>query len=298
MKILVLGSSGFIGSNLVKNLRSDGNWVRAVSHSFHDNADMYLDLRNSSECHQAFAGVKFDEVYQLAADMGGIGHITNNAYAVMRNNILINTNVVNAAINAGVKKYFFSSSACVYKNAYIELTESDAYPAMPDNEYGWEKLFSERLLLNSGLNCRIARFGTTYGHHCIFEGGKEKSIAAICRKVAMAKDYIEVWGDGSAVRSFLYIDDLINGIQFLMDSDYKTPVNIGSSEYISIKELSEMIIKISGKNLSIKYIDGPVGVSSRNFTHSKIHSLGWIPSVGLKDGLARTYNWINKQING
>ena len=312
-KALVTGASGFIGAHLVKRLKAEGYWVRAVSRTeplFDSSpADEYLllDLRQPQQCQEAlalFSGT-FDEVYQLSADMGGIGFITDAPYDVMRNNALINIHMIQSALDNGAKKYFFSSSACVYRDMKPheqELREEDAIPAHPDNEYGWEKLYAERLLTvcaaKYGIDVRIVRFQTTYGPQGTWEGGREKAPAAICRKVAMVSDggEVAVWGDGSAVRSYLYIDDLIDAVRRLMCSDIKGPVNIGSDEYVSVKHLVEMVIAISGKKLNIKYVPGPVGVSSRNFSNARIYSTGWQPKVPLQQGLTRTYVWIDQQV--
>jgi len=311
-RALVSGASGFVGAHLVKRLKKDGWWVRAVSRHkppfAASPADEYLllDLREAGHCRKALSlpSGNFDEVYQLSADMGGVGFITAAPYEVMRNNALININMIQAALDAGTKKYFFSSSACVYpdmKPGAKPMTEEEALPAHPDNEYGWEKLYAERLLAIAaakyGLDARVARFQTTYGPEGTWQGGREKAPAAICRKTAMAPDggEVEVWGDGSAVRSYLYIDDLIEAMRRLMDSNIKEPVNIGSDEYVSVKQLTEMAIAISGKRLKIKYVPGPVGVLSRNFSNARIYSTGWKPKVPLKEGLTRTYTWIAKQ---
>ena len=312
-KALVTGASGFVGAHLVKQLKKEGYWVRAVSRReppfAPSQADEYLllDLRQPQPCQRALTlplGT-FDEVYQLSADMGGIGFITVAPYEVMRNNALMNIHMIQAAVDAGVKKYFFSSSACIYRDMRPheqELTEEDALPAHPDNEYGWEKLYAERLLMvcaaKYGIDVRIARFQTTYGPEGTWQGGREKAPAAICRKVAQAPygGKVEVWGDGSAVRSYLYIDDLINAVRCLMRSDIKEPANIGSDEYVSVKQLVEMIIAISGKQLGIDFVPGPVGVLSRNFSNARIYSTGWRPRASLDQGLSRTYAWIAQQV--
>lgn len=223
----------------------------------------------------------------------------------MRNNALINANMVHAAVQAGVKRYFFSSSVCVYPDMQPgdpELTESDVYPAYPDNEYGWEKLYAERMALaygrNTDMQVRIARFENTYGPEGTWQGGREKAPAAICRKVAMAEDGgpINVWGDGSAVRVYTYVDDLVDGIYRLMQSDLQEPVNVGGTEQATVDELVDAVIKASSKKIAVKYVDGPVGVQSRNFSKERIFSLGWRPRVSLEDGIARTYKWIEGQV--
>jgi GDP-D-mannose 3',5'-epimerase len=254
----------------------------------------------------------FDEVYQLAADMGEAGYINTgeNDADVMHNSAMINLNVCNESVKQKIKKIFYSSSACIYPE-YNQLDpenpnceESSAYPAEPDSEYGWEKLFSERLYLaykkNYGLDVRIARFHNIFGPYGTFEGGKEKSPAALCRKVAQALDgsEIEVWGDGLQTRSFLYIDECIEGVRRLMESDFEGPVNIGSEEMVTINELAENIIDISGKEIHIKNIPGPTGVRGRNSDNKLIEEkLDWIPVQPLYEGLIETYTWIEKQIN-
>lgn len=312
-KALVTGASGFVGAYLVKRLKADGYWVRAVSRGLpkfaKSLADEYLfcDLRDPAECRRALSlpTGTFDEVYQVSADMGGVGFITVAPYEIMHNNALMNIHMIQAAVDAKVPKYFFSSSACVYRDmrpGEKELVEEDAIPAFPDNEYGWEKLYAERLLkvcaIKHGIDVRIARFQTTYGPEGTWEGGREKVPAALCRKVAQAPDggSIEVWGDGSAVRSYLFIDDLVDAIRRLMESDIKEPTNIGSDEYVSVKELAEAAIAISGKKLDIKFVPGPVGVLSRNFSNARICSTGWTAKVPLKEGLARTYAWVSAQV--
>lgn len=312
-RALVTGASGFVGAHLVNRLKKEGYWVRAASRSnpvFAPSlADEYLllDLSVPDQCKKALSlsDGSFDEAYQLSADMGGIGFISAAPYEVMRNNALINIQMIQAAVDARVRKYFFSSSACIYRDmrpGEKELTEDDAMPAEPDNEYGWEKLYSERLLTvcgaKYGIDLRIGRFQTTYGPQGTWRGGREKAPAAICRKVSMAVDggEVEVWGDGSAVRSYLYIDDLIAAVQSLMHSEIVQPVNIGSAEYVSVKKLTESIIAVSGKRLIIKYVPGPVGVLSRNFSNERIYSTGWRPKVSLDDGIKRTYNWILQQV--
>jgi nucleoside-diphosphate-sugar epimerase len=247
--------------------------------------------------------ISFDEVYQLAADMGGAGYIFTgeNDANIVHNSAIINLNVTEASVNQRVKKIFFSSSACVY--TAIDCVETSAYPANPDSEYGWEKLFSERLYAsynrNHGLNIRIARFHNIFGPYGTFKGGKEKAPAALCRKVAEAQDgaEIEIWGDGYQTRSFLYIDECLDGIRRLMDSNYTEPINIGSDEMIAIGDLANQIISISGKNLSLKFIEGPTGVAGRNSNNDLIKSvLEWAPSKTLKEGLVETYNWIASKI--
>jgi nucleoside-diphosphate-sugar epimerase len=335
---LILGAGGFIGSYLVHQLKEEGYWVRGVDLKHPEfsrtSADDFIicDLRDPKNVEkvirlEAYMGnplpsrgasypfsdkLSFDEVYQLAADMGGAGYINTgeNDADVMHNSAMINLNVCDEVIKQKVKKVFYSSSACVYPE-YNQLDpdnpnceESSAYPAEPDSEYGWEKLFSERLYLaykkNYGLDVRIARFHNIFGPYGTFEGGKEKSPAALCRKVAQALDgsEIEVWGDGLQTRSFLYIDECIEGVRRLMESDFEGPVNIGSEEMVTINELAENIIDISGKEIHIKNILGPTGVRGRNSDNKLIEEkLDWVPVQSLYEGLIETYTWIEKQIN-
>jgi nucleoside-diphosphate-sugar epimerase len=318
-KILILGGCGFIGGNLSKKLTEEGHFVRNVDIKRHEfftkfNSEwMQGDLRKPKFVHDVMClpDGSFDEVYQLAADMGGAGYIFSgeNDANVMHNSALINLNVLDTAIRTGVKKIFYSSSACMYpehnqldpENPNCE--ESSAYPANPDSEYGWEKLFSERLYLaynrNYGLDVKIARFHNIFGPYGTYKGGKEKAPAAMCRKVAECLDggEIEVWGDGQQTRSFLYIDECIDGILRLMDSDFKGPVNIGSEEILSINQLAKNVIDISGKEIYIKNIEGPTGVRGRNSDNKLIREkLGWEPSKPLYDGLIKTYEWIDEQI--
>jgi nucleoside-diphosphate-sugar epimerase len=335
---LVLGGGGFIGSHLVKKLKELEYFVRVVDIKKPEHWDTYADefllydLRNPMNVDavmrlemikehvlefsyhgRAFSNpVAFDEVYQLAADMGGAGYIFTgeNDANVMHNSATINLNVLDSAVKYGVKKIFYSSSACMYPehnqldpdNPNCE--ESSAYPANPDSEYGWEKLFSERLYLaynrNYKLNVRIARFHNIFGPYGTYQGGKEKAPAAISRKVAETKDggEIEIWGSGKQTRSFLYIDECVEGVLRLMKSDFIGPVNLGSDEMISINDLAKSIIKISGKNIEIKNIDGPTGVKGRNSDNRLIYEkLNWKPTQPLYDGLVKTYDWVNKQVN-
>lgn len=349
---LVLGAGGFIGSHMVKRLKAEGYWVRGVdlkSPEFSKSeADDFKigDLRDHNfvsvvmfSPHQTtvkFDKLGFDEVYQFAADMGGAGYIFTGEHDadVMHNSALMNINVVACSIAMSVRKLFYSSSACMYPKEFqnwhdrdgniltnqkeppfdCALKESMAYPGNPDSEYGWEKLFSERLYLayarNYGLNVRIARFHNIYGPEGTYQGGKEKAPAAVCRKAALANmpdadsdGYVpyemEIWGDGKQTRSFLYIDDCIDAVRLLMESDFKEPINIGSEEMISINDLAKMVIEISGKSIGIKNIEGPVGVRGRNSNNDLIREkLGWEPKYKLYDGMVKTYAWIESVING
>lgn len=316
-KALVCGAGGFIGGHLVTRLKKEGFWVRGVDikqHEYGNNdADefMQLDLTIPSNAEKALEG-GFNEVYQLAADMGGAGYIFTgeNDAAVMHNSALCNLNVLHSAAKMGVRKIFYSSSACMYPEynqlepENPKLSEDSAYPAAPDSEYGWEKLFSERLYLayqrNLGIQVKVARFHNIFGPLGTWTGGREKAPAAMCRKVAEAKEgtEIEVWGDGKQTRSFLYIDECLEGVRRLMESDFSGPVNIGSEEMISINDFAQLAIEISGKNLKIKNIAGPQGVRGRNSDNKLISErLGWKPSQSLRDGMQKTYSWILEQVN-
>jgi GDP-D-mannose 3', 5'-epimerase len=313
MKALVCGAGGFIAGHLVARLKHEGHWVRGVDVKYPDfddsGADEFrlLDLRDPGACQEAVSvDGGFDEVYQLAADMGGMGFIHSAECEIMRNNALINVNMVHAASEARVGRYFFSSSVCIYRDMTFgepELTEADAYPAFPDNEYGWEKLYAERLAeaygRNTGLTVRIARFQNCYGPQGTWRGGREKAPAAICRKVAEvpgSSGTIEVWGDGSAVRSYTYVSDMVDGIVLLTRSDLEGPVNIGTPEYVTVAELVSTVAGVAGKHVEPQYVEGPVGVQSRNFSHARIESLGWKAQVSLQEGIALTYPWIEAQV--
>lgn len=337
---LVLGGGGFIGNHLVNRLKQEGYWVRSVDikrNEYQESiADEFLlyDLRDAKNVEavmrldtydtverpipfsflpKPFSKlISFDEVYQLAADMGGAGYIFSgeNDANVMHNSAMINLHVAHYAVKFKVKKLFYSSSACMYPE-HNQLdpdnpncAEESAYPANPDSEYGWEKLFSERLYLahkrNYNLDVRIARFHNIFGPKGAWNNGKEKSPAAICRKVAMAKDgdEIEIWGDGHQTRSFLYIDECLEAIRRLMDSDFEGPVNIGSDEMVTINKLVDIACEVANKTVIKKHIDGPVGVRGRNSDNNLIkEKLNWAPSAQLKEGIAKTYSWIFDQVN-
>ena len=310
---LVCGAGGFIGSHLARFLRDQGYWVRGVDlkhPQFSGTAaqDFQIhDLRDKSECERAVAGPDgpFDEVYQLAADMGGMGFIHGAECEIMRNNVLINVNMTQSAAEARIPRYFYSSSVCIYRDMMPgepELTEAEAYPAMPDNEYGWEKLYSERVAMafgrRFGMKVRIARFQNCYGPEGTWKGGREKAPAALCRKVAEVEDggTIEVWGDGTAVRSYTYIEDMLDGIYRLMQSDLEGPVNIGCPEYATVNELAYTIADVAGKRIKIKSVEGPVGVHSRNFSNVRIATTGWGSRYPLREGIALTYPWVEAQV--
>ena len=312
---LVLGGGGFIGSHMVKKLISLGYWVRAVDLKYPEFSateahDFVIgDLRDKNFC-LSIVDQKFDIIFQFAADMGGAGYVFSgdNDAEIMSNSVSINVNILDSAIRRNCKNIFYSSSACMYPE-YNQLdknnpncSEDSAYPANPDSEYGWEKLFSERLYLayarNFGVRVSIARYHNIFGPEGTWRGGKEKSPAAICRKIIESTDNtIEVWGDGTQTRSFLYIDECISGTLRLVDSNFSGPVNIGSEEMVSINELVRIVTNISGKNISIKYIDGPIGVLGRNSNNDLISKmLGWAPTMKLVDGMEKTYLWIESQI--
>ncbi|MCK5849341.1 MAG: NAD-dependent epimerase/dehydratase family protein [Kiritimatiellae bacterium] len=312
-KVLVCGAGGFIGGHLVKKLKKEGFWVRGVDIKEHDfcesEADEFcqLDLREEQNCKKALTvdGGTFDEVYQLAADMGGMGFIHSAECEIMHNSALVNIYMTHTAANMGVKRYFFSSSVCVYRDMVPgepEMTEAEAIPANPDNEYGWEKLYSERIAQayarKYGMIVRIARFQNCYGAEGTWTGGREKAPAAMCRKIAEVEDCgeIEVWGDGKAIRSYTHVDDMVDGIFRLMHSDLEGAVNIGCPQYVSVKELVDTVAEVAGKKINIKYIDGPVGVLSRNFSNERIYSIGWKSQVSLKEGIERSYPWIKEQV--
>ena len=318
-KVLVAGAGGFIGGWLVRDLLNKGftdivavdikdftNWYQI----FNESTNHVLDLRDSQNCFKAMQGVKV--VYNLAADMGGMGFIENNKALCMLS-VLINTNLIDIAKNQNVYKYFYASSACVYNQSMqldphnLGLKESDAYPADPEDGYGWEKLFSERMcnhyFEDFGLQVRVGRFHNVYGPHGTFDGGREKAPAAVCRKVAKAllsgNHEIEIWGDGEQTRSFTYIDDTIYGVNLMMAGSYALPLNIGSSEEVSINQLVDIVEEIAGVKLTRKYLlDAPKGVRGRNSDNTLIKKIfDWTPSITLKDGLTTTYNWVFQELS-
>lgn len=313
---LVLGAGGFIGGHLVKRLKKEGFWVRGVDLKFHEHADTEADdfvigdLRDQAFC-RSVVDRNFEEVYQLAADMGGAGYIFTGEHDadIMHNSATINLNVADIAHKRNIKRTFYSSSACMYP-AYNQedpdnpnCAENSAYPAAPDSEYGWEKLFSERLFLaynrNYGLSNRVARYHNIFGPEGTWDGGKEKAPAAVCRKVASTKsgDAIDIWGDGLQTRSFLYVDECIEGTLRLTRSDFEGPVNIGSNEMVTINQLVDIVADIAGKKIEKNHIPGPTGVRGRNSDNNLIQEkLGWAPSQSLRAGLEKTYEWIEWQV--
>ena len=314
-RALVCGAGGFIGGHLAKRLKAEGFWVRGVDLKFPEfgasAADEFIqgDLRDPRVAEEAVAGM--DDVYQLAADMGGAGFVFtgDNDADIMHNSAMVNLNVVDACRRAAVRRVFYSSSACVYPE-YNQLdpqhpttAEDSVYPAQPDSDYGWEKLFSERLYLayarNYGMEVHVARFHNVFGPEGSWNDGREKAPAAICRKVAAAPDggTIEIWGDGEQTRSFLFIDECLEAVRRFMDSDFLGPVNIGSEEMVSINRLAEMAMGIAGKRLALRHVPGPLGVRGRNSDNRLFRErLGWAPSRSLEAGLATTYAWIAAQV--
>ncbi len=314
-RILVTGAGGFIGHYLVTFLREQGHWVRGADLKYPEfsetDADdfMICDLRRWDDCLQATRGV--DEVYALAADMGGMGFISCHHAEILSNNLLINLHTIEAARANGVSRYFYTSSACVYpeyrqtETNVIPLAEEHAYPAQPQDAYGWEKLTTEKICEHYtgdyGLPTRIARFHNIYGPLGTWEGGREKAPAALSRKIAHAKltgnHEIELWGDGEQTRSFCYIDDCVEGIHRIMQSDCGEPLNLGSDRLISINDLANLIASIAGIDIRIKHIDGPMGVRGRNSDNSKLRDiLKWEPTIDLEEGLAKTYEWIEGEV--
>ena len=310
---VVCGAGGFIGSFLVKRLKQEGYWVRGVDiknpEFSRTPADDFrlLDLRDEANCRAALTlpTGKPDEVYQLAADMGGLGFLHAAECEIMHNNVLINVHMTHVSAALGVKTYFFSSSVCVYRDmkpGEPEMSEAEAVPANPHNEYGWEKLYSERMAMayarRYGMKVRIARFQNCYGPEGTWQGDREKAPVAICRKVAVASegDSVEIWGDGSAVRSFTYVDDMVDGIFRLTQSDLEGPVNIGCPQYVTVRELVDTVASVAGKKVRIKSVPGPVGVQSRNFSNERIYSIGWRSRFDLKAGIQLTYPWIVQQV--
>lgn len=316
-RALVCGAGGFIGSHLVKRLKREGFWVRGVDLKFPEfsetEADDFIcaDLREPENCRDV-VDQKFDEVYQLAADMGGAGFVFTgeNDADIMHNSAAINLNMLEACRKRNVRRVFYSSSACMYPehnqlDPDAPITREDsAYPANPDSEYGWEKLFSERIYLafnrNHNMECKVARYHNIFGPEGTWVGGREKAPAALCRKVSEAKNggSIEIWGDGKQTRSFLYVDECVEATLRLTRSEtFAGPVNIGSEEMVSINQLAEMIMNIAGRKLTIHHIPGPLGVRGRN-SHNELirEKLGWEPTMALEKGLSLTYPWINAQV--
>jgi GDP-D-mannose 3',5'-epimerase len=315
-RVLLCGAGGFIGSHLARRLKEDGMWVRGVDLKRPDfsptAADEFVvgDLRDPRLVDDLVIGI--DEVYQLAADMGGAGYIFTGDHdaAVLHNSATINLNVLDAGTRAGIKRFFYSSSACIYPERNQldpenpDCSEDSAYPAAPDSEYGWEKLFSERLYLsymrNYGIDVRIARFHNIFGPEGTWQGGKEKAPAAVCRKVAEAAQHgsIEIWGDGLQTRTFLYIDECLDGVRGLMDSSFTGPVNVGSEEMISINNLARMAMDIARKPLEIRNVPGPTGVRGRRSDNRLVRErLGWAPSQSLRSGMEKTFAWVNEQVS-
>ena len=314
-RVVVTGAGGFIGHHLVTHLKRRGAWVRGVDLKYPEfgqtDADEFLigDLRRWEACLEATADA--DDVYALAADMGGMGFISSHHAEILHNNLLISTHTIEAARQNKVRRYLYTSSACVYPE-YLQTTtdvrplrEEDAYPAQPQDAYGWEKLITERLCLHYrddyGLDTRIVRFHNIFGPLGTWRGGREKAPAAMCRKVAIAKltgmHEIEIWGDGEQTRSFCYIDDCVAGLERLMESAYRDPINLGQDRLININELAHMVAKVAGISVSARHVPGPQGVRGRNSDNDRLRQvLGWEPQVSLEEGIARTYEWIEAQV--
>jgi GDP-D-mannose 3',5'-epimerase len=315
-RVVVTGAGGFIGHHLVTYLKERGYWVRGVDLKYPEYSDVdadefeILDLRRNDAALQATRGV--DHVYALAADMGGMGFISAHHAQILHNNSLINLNTIEAARINGASRYLYTSSACIYPEHLQDradvtpLKESDAYPADPQDAYGWEKLVTEKLTeyyaSDYGLETRTVRFHNIYGPYGTYDGGREKVPAALCRKVAVAEPdgEIEIWGDGEQTRSFCYIDDCVEGIYRLMQSDHREPLNLGRDRMVTINELAGIVMDIAGKpSLSIRHVDGPQGVRGRNSDNSRLREvLGWEPTTSLEEGLVPTYRWIEKQVAG
>jgi GDP-D-mannose 3', 5'-epimerase len=314
-KVLVTGAGGFIGHHLVSFLKREGHWVRGVDLKYPEyaasDADEFqiLDLRRWANCLEATRGI--DDVYALAADMGGMGFISSHHAEILHNNVLISTHTLEAARKNGVARYLYTSSACIYPEYkqtdtnVTPLKEEDAYPAQPQDAYGWEKLITERLCTHYreeyGLQTRVVRFHNIFGPLGTWDGGREKAPAALCRKVAMAKltgnPEIEIWGDGEQTRSFCYIDDCVIGIYKLMTSDYPEPLNLGQDRLVTINELADMVADAAGVQLTRRHVHGPQGVRGRNSDNTRLRQvLGWEPEISLEEGLARTYRWIEQQV--
>jgi len=314
-RVVVTGAGGFIGHHLVTHLKRRGAWVRGVDLKDPEfgrtDADEFLmlDLRRWEACLEATAGV--DDVYALAADMGGMGFISSHHAEILHNNLLISTHTMEAARQNRVSRYLYTSSACVYPE-YLQtstdvqpLKEEDAYPAQPQDAYGWEKLVTERLCLHYrddyGLDTRIVRFHNIFGPLGTWRGGREKAPAAMCRKVAIAKltgtHQIDIWGDGEQTRSFCYIDDCVAGLDRLMESSYREPINLGQDRRISINELADMVARVAGISVTTRHVPGPQGVRGRNSNNGRLRQvLGWEPQISLEEGIARTYEWIEAQV--